>query len=183
MIVRSDEAGKGRPDRTAVDLRQHRVESRAAPVAGDEDGNVVLMEARMSGLAAPFARLARQIRPTAFEGFEHESLVGFNDSPQRPGLVGRRGPAKPMPPAERRRRMYPAQLRGLGETLALDHRPRVRVPFVLLAQMRHRRFGQRIERAAATLAAEPQQPARAAPADNLPPRAVRTTLTLDPLDA
>jgi hypothetical protein len=79
--------------------------------------------------------------------------------------------------------MNAAQLRGLGQALALDHRPRVVGPFLLLAQMRHRRFGQRIEGAPAALAAKPQQPVRAAPADNLATRAVRTPLSFDPLKA
>src|ERR1700722_15744176 len=50
--------------------------------------------------------------------------------------------------------------------LALDHRARVIEPAVLLAQMRHRRPGQRIEGAPAALAAKPQKPMRAAPADD-----------------
>ena len=88
-----------------------------------------------------------------------------------------------MPPAKRRRRMDAAQFRGLGQALALNHGPGVSVPFVLLAQMRHRRLGQRIEGAPAALAAKPQKPVRTAPADDLASRAMGTPLTLDPLDA
>jgi hypothetical protein len=56
MIAGRDDAGKGGPDRSAVDLRQDGVEGRALPVAGDEDGNVVLIKAGMSGRSAPLAK-------------------------------------------------------------------------------------------------------------------------------
>ena len=72
MIARRDDAGEGGPDRSAVDLRQHGVEGRALPVAGDEDGNVVLIKASMPGRSAALTRLARQIGPTALERFEDE---------------------------------------------------------------------------------------------------------------
>jgi hypothetical protein len=85
-----------------------------------------------------------------------------------------------MSPAERRRRMNAAQLRSLGQALALDRRARVIEPFLLLAQMRHWRLGQRIEGAPAALAAKPQ-PMRAAPADDLAARAMGTALSRDAL--
>ena len=88
-----------------------------------------------------------------------------------------------MSPAERRRRMNAAQRRGLGQALALDHRPGVIEPFLLLAQMRHRRPGQRIEGAPTALAAKPQKSVRAAPTDDLASRAMRTALSRDALDA
>src|SRR4029077_20687642 len=81
----------------------------------------------------------------------------------------------------RRRRMNAAQLRGPGQARAFAHRARVRGPFLLLAQMRHRRLGQPVEGAPATLAAEPQQPVRATPANDLAAGAVRTPLSLNPL--
>src|ERR1700734_557528 len=86
-----------------------------------------------------------------------------------------------MSPAERRRRMNAAQLRGLGQALALDHRPGVIEPFLLLVQMRHRRLGQRIEGAPTALAAKPQKSVRAAPTDDLASRAMRTALSRDAL--
>ena len=88
-----------------------------------------------------------------------------------------------MPPAEGGGRMDAAQFRGLGQAHALDDRLGVIEPLLLLAQMRHRRFGQRVERAPAALAAKPQKPIRTAPADNVAAGAMRATLTLDPLDA
>src|ERR1700733_8075044 len=88
-----------------------------------------------------------------------------------------------MPPAEGRRRMNAAQLRGLGQTLALDHRARVNRPFLLLAQMRHRRLGQPVEGAPATLAAEPQQPSPWSPANDLAAGAMPTPLSHGPLKA
>src|SRR5271163_2272233 len=88
-----------------------------------------------------------------------------------------------MTPAEGRRRMDPAERRGLGQAFALDHRPSVIKPFFLLAQMRHWRLGQRIEGAPATLAAKSQKPMRAAPADDLAARAMGTALSRDALDA
>jgi hypothetical protein len=33
----------------------------------------------MPGLAIPFARLTRQVGPSAFEGFEDEGFVRFDD--------------------------------------------------------------------------------------------------------
>jgi hypothetical protein len=67
-------------DRGAVIVRQDSVESRALPVASDEDGNVVLIGARMPGRSASLTRLARQVGPTAFEGFENKSLIRLDDS-------------------------------------------------------------------------------------------------------
>src|SRR6202035_2502286 len=78
-------------------------------------------------------------------------------------------------------RMNAAQLRGLGQALALDHRPGVIEPFLLLAQMRHRRLCQRIEGAPTALAAKPQKSVRAAPTDDLASRAMRTALSRDAL--
>ena len=57
MIARRDDAGARCCHRSAVDLRQDGVEGRAFPIAGDEDGNVVLIKARMSGLSTPLAKL------------------------------------------------------------------------------------------------------------------------------
>ena len=79
--------------------------------------------------------------------------------------------------------MNAAQLRGLGQALALDHRPGVIKPFLLLAQMRHRRLGQRIEGAPTAFAAKPQKSVRAAPTDDLASPAMRTSLSRDTLDA
>src|SRR6202167_1146049 len=70
MVVLCDDAGKRCAYGSPVDLRQDRVEGRALPVAGDENGNIVLIGPRMPGLAASFARGARQIRPSALGGFE-----------------------------------------------------------------------------------------------------------------
>jgi hypothetical protein len=61
------------------------------------------------------------------------------------GFVGARA-EKPMAPAKRRCRMDAAQLSGLGQTFALDPRPGVIEPALLLAQMRHRGVGQRVAR-------------------------------------
>jgi hypothetical protein len=77
--------------------------------------------------------------------------------------------------------MDAAKRRGLRQAFALDHRARVIEPFLLLAQMRHWRLGQRIEGAPAALAAKPQQPMRAAPADDLAARAMGTALSRDAL--
>ena len=89
MIARRNDAGEGGPDRSAVDLRQDRVEGRVLPVAGDENGNVVLIKASMPGRSAPLARLSRQIGPAALERLEDEGFVRFDDPPQRPELVAR----------------------------------------------------------------------------------------------
>ena len=89
MIAGPDDSGEGEVHRSAVDLRQDGVEGGAVPVAGDKDGNVVLMEARMSGLAAPFARRARQIGPAALEGFEDKGLIRLDNPAQRSRFVVR----------------------------------------------------------------------------------------------
>jgi hypothetical protein len=79
MVAGRDDAGEGGPDRSAVGLRQDRVEGRALPVAGDKDGNVVLIKASMSRPSAPLARLSWQIGPAALERLEDEGFVGFDD--------------------------------------------------------------------------------------------------------
>ena len=79
--------------------------------------------------------------------------------------------------------MDAAQFRGLRQALALDHRLGVSEPLLLLAQMRHGRSGQGVERASATLAAESQQPVPAAPADDLATRAMRAAPAFHPLNA
>src|SRR5271169_1856808 len=88
-----------------------------------------------------------------------------------------------MPPAKRRRRMNAAELGCLRQALALDHRSGVIEPAVLLAQMRHRRLGQCVERAPAALAAKPQKAMRAAPADDFSARAMGTALAFHTLMA
>ena len=169
--------------RGAVDLRQDRVEGRAAPVAGDENGNVVRMEARMPGRPAPFTRLARQIGPTALEGFKDEGLVRLDYFAQVLGLVGGRSAQKAMAPAKRRRRMHPAKLSRLGQAFAFDHRPGVVEQTLPFVQMRHRRLGERIEGAPASLAAEPRKPMRASRRDERSSRAMGTALVRHPLMA
>src|ERR1700734_4492559 len=88
-----------------------------------------------------------------------------------------------MPPAKGGGRMDAAEFCGLRQAHALDHRLGVIEPALLLAQVRHGRFGQPIERASATLAAKPQQPLRAAPAEHLSAGAMRATLAFHPLNA
>jgi hypothetical protein len=119
--------------------------------------------APVSGRSAPLSRRSRQIGPSAFEGFENEGLVRLDDSAQRSRLCRGRARGEAMAPAEGRRRMNAAQLRGLGQALA------------------HRRPGQGVEGASAALAAELQQPMRAAPANNLAPRAMRAASAFRPL--
>jgi hypothetical protein len=81
VIARRDDPGERGCHRSAVDLRQDGVEGRSLPVPGDKDGNVVLIKASLPGRSAPLARLSRQIGSAALEGFEDESLVGFDDPP------------------------------------------------------------------------------------------------------
>jgi hypothetical protein len=59
MIARREDPGERCSHRSAVDLRQDRVEGRALPVAGDENGNVVLIKARVSGCSAPLTIVHR----------------------------------------------------------------------------------------------------------------------------
>ena len=56
MVVLRDDAGKGCSDRSPVDLRQNGVQRRALPVAGDENGDIVLIGPRMSGGSAPLSK-------------------------------------------------------------------------------------------------------------------------------
>jgi hypothetical protein len=72
MIFGRDDARQRRADRGAVDLGQHSVEGRALPVASDKNGNVFLIEAGMPRRSSALARLAAQIGPAAFEGFEEK---------------------------------------------------------------------------------------------------------------
>ncbi len=87
MICGRNDARQRRSDRGVVVLRQNGVEGRAFPVAGDEDGNVVLIGARMPGRSASLARLARQVGLAALEGFENEGLIRLDDSAQTARLV------------------------------------------------------------------------------------------------
>ena len=80
------------------------------------------------------------------------------------------------PPAKRRRRMHSAKLGRSGQAFALDHRPSVVEPTLPFVQMRHRRLGERIEGAPATLAAEPRKPMRASPGDDRSSCAMGTAL-------
>ena len=57
MICGRNDARQHRGDRGVVVLRQNGVEGRAFPVAGDEDGNVVLIGARMPGRSASLTAL------------------------------------------------------------------------------------------------------------------------------
>jgi hypothetical protein len=49
MVVLCDDTGKRCAYGSPVDLRQDRVEGRALPVSGDENGNIVLIGPRMPG--------------------------------------------------------------------------------------------------------------------------------------
>src|SRR5271165_2458334 len=89
VVFACDNASQRRADRSAVGLRQDGVESRPHPVAGHQNGNVVLIGSRTPGRPAALARLARQSGPPALAGFEDEGLVRLDDSGQRSGLVGR----------------------------------------------------------------------------------------------
>ena len=172
MICGRNDARQHRGDRGVVVLRQYSVEGRAFPVAGDEDGNVVLIGA---GCRAVPPRL-RALRGRSDQRPLKDSRMKVSSASTIPlKLRGLSSAARqePMPPAERGGRMDAAQFRGLRQALALDHRLGVSEPLLLLAQMRHGRSGQGVERASATLAAESQQPVRAAPADDLATRAMR----------
>ena len=71
VIGRRDASGQRRADGGARDLRQNGVEGRALPVAGDEDGNIVLIGTRMAGGAAPLAKpraAGRTIAPCRIRG-------------------------------------------------------------------------------------------------------------------
>ena len=115
--------------------------------------------------------------------FEEEGLVGLDDAGQRSGLVRRRRAEKPVTPAKGGRRMNAAEICGLRQASAFDHRLGVVDPEFPLAQARDRRFGQRVEGSPAALAAEPGEPVRPSPGDDLSPCAMRTTPTLHPLMA
>ena len=80
VIGRRDASGQRRADGGARDLRQNGVEGRALPVAGDEDGNIVLIGPGMPRRSAALTRLARQIGPTALKGLENEGLIRLDNS-------------------------------------------------------------------------------------------------------
>jgi hypothetical protein len=65
-----DAPGERRADGGARDLRQNGVEGGALPIADDEDGNVVLIGPGWRAVVPRLRARARQVRPTAFEGFE-----------------------------------------------------------------------------------------------------------------
>jgi hypothetical protein len=56
MICGRNDACQHGGDRSIVVLRQNGVEGRALPVAGDEDGNIILIRAGMPGYSAPLAK-------------------------------------------------------------------------------------------------------------------------------
>ena len=138
----------------------------------------------MPGRSAPFSRLARQIGPTALEGFENEGFVRFDDPAQVPRLVACRWRAeKPMTPTKRRRWMDSAEFRGLRQALALDHRARVIEPLSFLRRCAIGVLVSALNVRRQALAAKPQKPIRAAPADDFAARAMGTALSRHPLDA
>ena len=71
----------------------------------------------------------------------------------------------------------------LHQALALDYRPRLIEPSILLAQMRHGRLGQGVEGARAAFAAESQNPMGARPTDDLATSAMRASMAFHPLAA
>ena len=182
MVLSRNHARQRRSDRGVVVLRQNGVESRALPVAGDEDGNVVLIRTRMPGLSP---RL-RAFRGRSDQRPLNNSRIKVSSASTIPlnvrGLSSA-GSRRTMPPAEGGGRMDAAQFSGLRQAHALDHRLGVIEPALLLAQMGHRRPGQGVERASAALAAEPQQPVRAAPADDLAAGTMGAALAFHPLNA
>ena len=90
-----------------------------------------------------------------------KSLVRFDDSSQHPRLVGGgraqgTDDANEKPWSDERRKARP-----FSPSFCLRSSPAHGRPAFLLAQMRHWRFGEGVERAPAGLAAEPRQSARA----------------------
>jgi hypothetical protein len=81
-------------------------------------------------------------RTEAIAALEKASAVGAEGRGSAK-KAGKRGRQKDALGTTSHERVAAAQLRGLGQALALDHRPGVIEPFLLLAQMRHRRLGRR----------------------------------------
>jgi hypothetical protein len=95
-IGRGDDAIERRLDRRAVVVGQHRVCGRAEAVAGDEDGNVLEVEAGMLGLAASLARRPGETGSPTLERFQDERLVRLDEADlsmgaqSGPRAIGRR---------------------------------------------------------------------------------------------
>ena len=182
MICGRNDARQHRGDRGVVVLGQYSVEGRAFPVAGDKDGNVLLIGARIRAVPPRLRALRgrsdqRPLKesrmkvssastiPLKLEACRRRARAGTDAASGTRWSDGRRTVSRSSPGS------CPRSSPGRDE------------PLLLLAQMRHGRSGQGVERASTTLAAESQQPIRAAPADDLATRAMRAAPAFHPLDA
>src|SRR3954468_18269587 len=142
-------------------------------VSWHETGDLFRGNPALGRFAASLARLTRQAGSLAFERFQNEGFVAFDDPRQRFRLVAGQRNQKPMSPAKRRGVVYVASFRGLGDADTVDHGLGLCRPFVLHSQTSQWRFRQGIEHTPTAFATVARQSARLAPMHDITAVAMR----------
>src|SRR5208282_3701778 len=119
--------------------------------------------------------LTRHAGALAFERFQNEGFVAFDDPRQRFRLVASQRNEEPMPPAKCRGVVDVASFRGLGDADTVDHGLGLCRPFVLHSQTGQWRFRQGVERTLTAFATVAWQSARLAPMHDIEAVTMRAT--------
>src|SRR5271165_654554 len=170
-----DDTAKRRCNRHSVQFCQHRIRGRTMTVSCHENRNLFGGNPALGRFAASLAGLARHAGSPAFERFQNEGFVAFDDPRQRFGLVAGQRNQKPMSPAKCRGVVHVASFRGLGDADTVDHGLGLCQPFVLHPQTGQRRVRQGVERTLTAFATVAWQSARLAPMHDIEAVAMRAT--------
>src|SRR5712691_3580281 len=161
--VSGDDRAQHAADMLDAEAAKDGIGRRAGAIADDEDRDLLARHPALGGLAAALAGRPLKPVPAAFEGLKEEGLVGFDDALERRRLHIRRDSQEAVPPAEGRRVVDAAALRGLPHAQAVLQRRAVIDPLLLLAQAGELGAGEPVEGLAARRAPEAPQSARVAP--------------------
>src|SRR5271165_4795116 len=170
-----DDTAKRRCNRHAVQFCQHRIRGRTMTVSCHENRNLFGGNPALGRFAASLARLTRHAGALAFERFQNEGFVAFDDPRQRFRLVASQRNEEPMPPAKCRGVVDVASFRGLGDADTVDHGLGLCRPFVLHSQTGQWRFRQGVERTLTAFATVAWQSARLAPMHDIEAVTMRAT--------
>src|SRR5271166_3596197 len=170
-----DDTAKRRCNRHAVQFCQHRIRGRTMTVSCHENRDLFGGNSALGRFAASLARLTRHAGSLAFERFQNEGFVAFDDPRQRFRLVASQRNEEPMSPAKCRGVVHVASFRGLSDADTVDHGLGLCRPFVLHSQTGQWRVRQGVERTLTAFATVARQSARLAPMHDIAAVAMRAT--------
>jgi hypothetical protein len=145
-----------------VDTFEPKVSRLSAALAYHQDSNMLPVRAYPAAFACRSMQLA-----FALEGFQEESLVGFDNPSLVRGAVRGRSLKKAMAPEKRSVFIHTASLGRLAHAHPLNQGLTIAQPLFTFAQVRQGRAGERIAGLAASAAAHTCQPMAVTPGSQL----------------